>query len=630
MAKAKTPLIEKNIEKFINNNFDKSDRKKDDSKKFEWFVNSMHIWHSSSQSFNSNTKIGKDISLGNSQGGDAFFISVNNYERIYSLKDNIDEIIEHLKKHGKSITFHFIQTKKREKINWDQFLNLIDVPLIIWKGQDFDGAQPILKKVQTFIDDITDENDEVLKKLDHKIEIMFYTNKDNNDIEKLKKDWDSNLNNKKSDLSNYFSQKNIIIDFRGIEFLNEIYERINSNTYSLAINKENVIQVEEKKYLIGYITAKELLNSIAPEVNGIRTLYPDVFKNNIRLYLGRNEINKKIEETLLNEPIKFHFYNNGLTITTKEIKDENSKCFVISPVNIVNGCQTANSIYNISKLDTFDESNVKIPVKIIVAEDKEYENITIRTNTQNGLEAKDLISITNIQKELQDEFNKINFFGKLFYYKRQKSGEDIENTNIDYIIQIDDILRASFSIFLLIPNKVSGYFDQTTLKFVDKIFDERFSKLYVIITALFKIIEDVIDESFSNYSRLKYHILYVFFKFINKDVDIKSFCDYFTDVNDEIDEQSNTDLKLLIDSTYSNLYEIMKDKENFDVIFSYLINKIEVNYPDLVNISSKEQEKILYKPVEKLKRTRALPLFDNFNEIFLENYRSILIEKNKD
>jgi hypothetical protein len=238
------------------------------------------------------------------------------------------------------------------------------------------------------------------------------------------------------------------------------------------------------------LTAKELLDSIAPKINDTRSLYPDVFKNNIRLYLGRNDINTKIEKTLIETPDKFHLYNNGITITTKEIKFLNSKSYTVSPVNIVNGCQTANSIYNVSKINTFKEDYVKIPVRIIVADDQEYQNITIRTNTQNGLEAKDLISITNIQKELQELFSNNKIANKSFYYKRQKSCVEVGNMpDVDYIVHIDDILRAVFSTLMLIPNKVSGYFDVITLKYVDKIFDERFVKLYYILTVLLKFIE---------------------------------------------------------------------------------------------------------------------------------------------
>ncbi|MBI3501079.1 MAG: AIPR family protein [Bacteroidetes bacterium] len=623
MAKAKKPIIEKNLSKFINDNFDKKDRRKSDSVKFEWFVNSMHIWQSSSQFYNSNTKIGKDISLGTSQGGDAFYVSVNNFEQIFFLYDNIEEVIDYLKKHGKSITFHFIQTKKSENANWPDFLNLIDVPLKIWKGQEFSKSQPILINLQEFIDKITDDDDSVLGKIEHKIEISFYTNKDNDNIVKLEDNWKTDIENKKNELANYFPLKNIEILFRGSGFLNEIFEKINSNDYSLLVNKEEVIEAEEKKYLIGYITAKELLDSIAPVVNGKRTLYPDVFKNNIRLYLGRNKVNEKIEETLMKDSKRFHFYNNGITITTKEIND-NSKNFIICPVNIVNGCQTANSIYNVSKSEDFNEKDVKIPVKIIVAQDKEYENITIRTNTQNGLETKDLISITNTQIELQEEFEKVKFLGKSFHYKRQKSADENANLEIDYIVQIDDILRATLSTLMLIPNKVSGYFDQTTLKYVDKIFDERFAKLYLIMTSLLKLVEDEVDEKYPEFSRLKYHLIYLIYKLSNKEIDIKSFEEYFREGTEDIEEEEIIKQNQLINKVYSNIYLVLKNKTSFDKVLVYVTTKIKENYSGLLDLSDKEKEKILYKPVEKLKRTRATPVFENFSSVFTDDYKTII------
>lgn len=623
MAKEKKPIIEKNIEKFINNNFDKRDRRKDDSLKFEWFVNSMHIWQCSSQSFNSNTKIGKDVSLGTAQGGDAFFISINNFERIFSINSDIEETIEYVKKHAKFITFHFIQTKKTESISWPQFLNLIDIPLKIWKGLEFDRSQPILQKMQEFIDLITDDEDSILGKIEHKIEIVFYTNKDNQSILAIDKDWATNINNKKSELSTYFNAKDITISIKGSELLNEIYEKINSNNYSLSINKNEVIEADEKKYLIGYMTAKELLDAIAPVISGNRTLYPDVFKNNIRLYLGQNEINRKIEETLLIEPKKFHFYNNGITITTKEILDHNSKNFIVTPVNIVNGCQTANSVYNAYKTGNLNESDVKIPVKIIVAQDKEYEDITIRSNTQNGLEAKDLISITNIQIELEDLFSKNQFCDKSFYYKRQKSGIDVTDIDADFIIQIDDILRASFSTLLLIPNKVSGYFDQTTLKYIERIFDERFIKFYHTITILFKLIENETDETYVEFKRLNYHLLYIIYKLINKGIDINSFEIYFKEV-DEFDPEDAVSQDLIINQVVSNIYKIINNKLAFNKVLDYTIVKIKASYPELINIVNKKDEKILYKPVEKLKRVRAIPVFENFQTVFTDEIDSII------
>lgn len=629
MAKAKRPIIDKNLEKFINNNFDKREKKKDDSLKFEWFCNSMHIWHCSSIFFNANSKIGKEISIGTSQGGDAFFISINYNEKIYSLNDDLEEIINFLKqKPSTTITFQFIQTKYSTDANWTALLNLIDIPLKIWKGQEFDKNQPLLKKIQEFIDAITDEDDTILGQIKHKVEIYLYTKKDDNEVENLMKDWKESISNKIKDLEYYFGlgkddDKNVRIEIRGAGFLNTVYEKLSSNEYKLLVNKNNVIESDPKKYLIGCLTAKELLDSITTTINGTRTLYSDVFKNNIRLYLGDTRVNEKIQETLNKEPEKFHFYNNGLTITTKEINDsENSKNFIISPVNIVNGCQTANSIFKVLQQSSEDDlKKVKIPVKIIVAQDKEYEDITIRTNTQNGLDEKDLISIKNIQKELEEELEKADFIERRYSYKRQKSEDNNTSSDVDFVINIDDILRASFSTLLLIPNKVSGYFDQTTLKFVDKIFDERFLKLYVIIIAISKNIEEELETNNADLVRLKHHILYLYYKFVNKNENIILIEEFFRDYEEK---DIDNDLYALKDKLYSNLYASMKNRYDFIAVLNYIIDKLRTNYPQLTDLSDKTKEKILYKPVEKLKRTRVTPLFDNFTTTFNKNITEIL------
>lgn len=633
MPKPKKPIIEKNFEKFINNNFDKRDKNKKPSLKFEWFVNSMHIWHCSSQFYNANTKVGQDVTLGDAQGGDAFFISVNNNEKIFTANDNVEDVTNFIKSRGEYVTFHFIQTKYSESVSWENFLSLIDVPLKIWKGQEFGKDQPQLRRIHQFIDEITNEEDSQLGRIKHKIEIHLYTKKDETNLTALKKDWATNIVGKVKDLEYYFgagdeSSRNVKIDIRGAEFLNTIYEKLNSNQYSLLINKDEVIEADDKNYLIGYLTAKELLNSIAPNVSGNRTLYLDVFKNNIRLYLGETNVNEKIEETIKKEPQKFHHYNNGLTITTKEIKDsDNSKNYIITPVNIVNGCQTANSVFNSLKSASDEDLKiVKIPVKIIIAKDKEYENITIRSNTQNGLQEKDLVSITNIQKDIEEEFTKTKFMDSTFHYKRQKSFIDNPDLNVDYIIQIDDILRATFSTLMLIPNKVSGYFDHTTLKYLDRIFDERFTKLYIITSVLLKFVENEIEDTYPTFVRHKYHVTYLIYRFLNKGENIKLIEDYFREDNEDLDEQEILEQNDLINRIYSNISKIFKSKENFNKILAYVIKKIEDNYPNILDLSDKSKEKILYKPVEKLKRTRITPIFENFNTIFVDEYEKIIFE----
>jgi hypothetical protein len=84
--------IEKYCDKFINNNYDRRDRNCDQYLKFEWFINSMHLWYSARQSFNSKPIIGKEISLGSAQGGDAFFVIANN--QLCSLNDDVELVIK--------------------------------------------------------------------------------------------------------------------------------------------------------------------------------------------------------------------------------------------------------------------------------------------------------------------------------------------------------------------------------------------------------------------------------------------------------------------------------------------------------------------------------------------------------
>lgn len=620
MAKAKRTLIDKHIEEFINNNFDKKDRKKDENKQFEWFVNSMHVWHTSSQLYSSNKNIGKQISLGDAQGGDAFYISVNNNEKLYTLNDNLDDIMTFLKQNGKTITFYFIQTKKTESINWASFLNLIDVPLTIWKGNEFPKSQPYLKKIQDFIDEVTDEG----LKISHKIAILFYTNKNINDIEQLKNDWSVNINNKKTELAEYFSKSNIEIEFRGSDFLNDTYEKMMSNDYELSISRNEVIATEDKHYLVGYFTAKELLDAIAPINNSKRVLYPDVFKNNIRLYLGQTDINKGIEKTLLDEPQNFHLYNNGITITTKEIRDDNSKNYIISPVNIVNGCQTANSIYNVSSNPHFDASIIKIPVKVIVAQDEVYETITIRSNTQTGIEAQDLVSIKRTQKELQDIFSKIHFNGKKFYYKRQKSGAVENADDVDYVIEIDDILRAIFSSLMLIPNKVSGYFDQTIIKYLDNVFDEQFIDIYVRVTVLLKFIDDYLEENDNDNIRLKYHILYIMYRIILPEEESRRNIEqYLKSIDDRAMLFSEKSLEQIISQISNRLYALVSNYSNFERLIKYVESCFRKNYPVFFNITDKKAERILYKNVEQLKRVRVFSL-DNFESVFNKSFDEII------
>lgn len=156
--------------------------------------------------------------------------------------------------------------------------------------------------------------------------------------------------------------------------------------------------------------------------------YP-IFEKNIREYLGKNAINNGIIETLKskNERKNFLYYNNGITIISNDIsnKGHNEKTskrdlLLINP-QIINGCQTANSIVKV--LENLDESeineeykNVYVMIKALIIDDKQnekneyfYHNVVKYTNKQNAISEKAFASNNDTFERLQSEFEKRGF-----------------------------------------------------------------------------------------------------------------------------------------------------------------------------------------------------------------------------
>lgn len=598
--------IERYSEKFIAENFPR-DKRKDSDKKFELFVNSMHCWNTSSQSYHSNSEIGKEISLGDSQGADAFFVLINN--RIYSVNDNISEILKTLEnKPTTEISFQFIQTKNTQNAKLGDFLKFIAIPLKVIKQQSM-PSDANLKKVYTFIQDILQNSN--LNNIKHIFELYFYTTKGENEVVKQKSNWKTELDSYRNDLSEF---TNVEIDIRGSEYLNNLFELYNSNDYILSVTKNNLKRVvdedDKSECLIGHISAQELLNCIAPNINGKRVLKSDVFKHNIRLYLGdETSVNEGIEKTLNDEYKLFHLYNNGITITTKEITDQNTYNFSISPVNIVNGCQTANSIFNVCSKDSSFEDKIKIPVKIIRIPDEENTKITIRSNSQNGVSETDLLAITNIQIELETKFKSQKIWDFQFYYKRQNSSNS-DNEDFDFTVKIDDILRAFFSSILLIPHKVTAKFNETSNQFLRSVFEDRFISLYFVSTVIYKLIEDVLGEKHKDNQRLKYHLFYLTYRHLNIDAEYAILEKYFKNKNKYYDsEQDYAEKKQedyenvgrIANQITSSLFNVLKDKKNFYKLVEEVFNKFQTNNKEFfADLSLKQNERIVYKAVSNI------------------------------
>ena len=143
--------------------------------------------------------------------------------------------------------------------------------------------------------------------------------------------------------------------------------------------------------------------------------YP-LFEQNIRAYLGkRTSVNKKVIETLNNEREKenFFYYNNGITITCKGVERsrKDSSRIEIKQPQVINGCQTVNSIFEVLDADEQREENfakVHIMAKIFQTKKSEFADKVVKsTNSQNAINEKVMAfcrkeNLITIQKKIRE------------------------------------------------------------------------------------------------------------------------------------------------------------------------------------------------------------------------------------
>ena len=169
---------------------------------------------------------------------------------------------------------------------------------------------------------------------------------------------------------------------------------------------------------------------------------------------------------------RFFYYNNGITIICDDFykNKNNNKWFLnLSQPQIVNGCQTVNTIYNTIEELLENESegeivkvfkNCSILVKIFKVNKRNdsekiiYENIVKYTNTQTAISAKDFASKDNYFINLQE-----NFMTRGFYlivkqsdkYKYEKDSEHFQKMKVlssERLMMFDKIANKPSDLFI--------------------------------------------------------------------------------------------------------------------------------------------------------------------------------------
>jgi hypothetical protein len=153
---------------------------------------------------------------------------------------------------------------------------------------------------------------------------------------------------------------------------------------------------------------------------------------NLRNFKGDTDVNDAMRLTLIRDPGKFWYFNNGITILCKSIdkkrlggSSRDLGHFVCNGASVVNGAQTVGSIETVVSKGFPKAKEAKVLVRFISLESCPPNfgiEVTTATNTQNRIERRDFASLDNNQERIRTEMSLD--LNKIYVYK---SGEKVLN-----------------------------------------------------------------------------------------------------------------------------------------------------------------------------------------------------------
>jgi len=296
-------------------------------------------------------------------------------------------------------------------------------------------------------------------KADHEYKIYFHFFVTNDKkIEDAKTVIQHTNNNKPNDINGFFEAKiNYLNDISTLYYGESFKENI-SFKYQFKVKvasqilriKPNAKEYEMPSLNEAYYITTPLVQIFSMYEDAKKKQYA-LFEENIREYLGnKSPINTAIIETLKSASDRndFFYYNNGITIVCDNVKDESNKLEITNP-QIVNGCQTVNSIYdvfvNYSDEERKDFDQVFVMTKILVKDkntEKEkpefYKNIVKYTNKQNSINENAFGANKNYFKNLKEDLLKRGYVLLV-----KPSDKNMFKSNIQDINESDLLKKAN-------------------------------------------------------------------------------------------------------------------------------------------------------------------------------------------
>jgi len=369
--------------------------------------------------------------------------------------------------------FRIIQTKYNTSHNWAGVAKFIaDMKRIIEFSNKYVGDNNLVPEVCNKIEQYLEE--------DKHIEIYYITNSNFTKEEREKIEFELDKFGREFDCK--FNKVTLhILDIEGIKDFIDMSLDIIPKKYRNATSKLIL-----KNYFISNITyvAEVELRDFAEFVMKNKEY---LFYSNIRNYLKSTPVNKGIVKTFKEKPKDFWYFNNGITIVCDDFKPESEKVLEIFMPQIVNGCQTANTILNEYRKISTNQKKQKqgtILVKIIKDKNKKDE-ITQYTNRQNSVSGKDFFALDIFQKKMVKEFENLGYFyeiqnkssiarkvSEMEKYKGMNEFRYLFSHKFNNILQVKLVVQAFASAMYFMPGTATSRSGELM------VYGEKWSKIF--------------------------------------------------------------------------------------------------------------------------------------------------------
>jgi hypothetical protein len=216
----------------------------------------------------------------------------------------------------------------------------------------------------------------------------------------------------KSALDQFCVQMNDATEIANFVYLNQerLYAMIASTgnaQIDLSINLRNWGSYQEAGCVSYYGTAS------AQEVVKWYQDHGDLlFSRNIRGALVDTDVNDGIVITAREDPSRFWFFNNGITVVAETFEqapftNQKSGNFYFRRANVINGAQTVSSLSRAATGEPSLLESADVFIRFVTLDDPDGEFarlVTRRTNTQNRVGGREFVALDPEQERLRMEF----------------------------------------------------------------------------------------------------------------------------------------------------------------------------------------------------------------------------------